>query len=284
MKILSPAKVNLCLEILGKRRDGYHKIRTVFERIRLFDRIELKKAASGIRIESASKEIPRGPKNLAYKAAKLLLEKSKARRGVVITLKKNIPVSAGLGGGSSNAAAVLLGLNRLWRLGYSQKKLMKLGARLGSDVPFFILNASFALGSGRGEMLKKIPAQKVRLWHCIVKPPFGISTKEAYRAFDSTFLTPKKTDVKMLIQSIQKGRSGVIGKLLINSLEVSLDKRVKTIFKIKDKLKLLGAFGALMSGSGSAVFGLYESKSAAELAARVLKKNKQWRVWVASTY
>ncbi len=284
MKLLSPAKVNLCLRVSGKRKDGYHEIQTIFERISLCDRIQLRAAPSGIQLESDSKEIPLGPENLAYKAARLLKERFKVSRGVVIRLQKNIPVSAGLGGGSSNAAAVLWGLNRLWRLGLSQKKLLKLGAELGSDVPFFVLDTSFALGLGRGEILRKIPAPGVRLWHCVVKPPFGISTKEAYNDLRPLGLTPKKTDVKILLQSIQKGSSRGIGKLLINSLEVSVNKRVKVIHRIKKSLLGHGALGALMSGSGSAVFGLFDSKKAAGHAARALKKNKRWRVFVVSTY
>ena len=285
MKLLSPAKVNLSLEVLKKRSDGYHEIRTVFERVGLFDRIELRRLeTSEIRIETDSEEIPAGPENLAYKAAKLLAERGRVRSGVVIRLKKVIPVSAGLGGGSSNAATVLLGLNRLWKLGLSRAHLLKMGAELGSDVPFFILECPFALGTGRGEILKKISPAKARLWHVLVKPPFGISTREAYEGLSLEGLTPGKADVKMLLQSIQKGRSSAIGALLVNSLELSLNKRVRTISNWKKKLLNCGAFGAAMSGSGSTVFGLFDTKKAAEAAARHLRKNKRLRVFVAATY
>ncbi len=227
IRLLSPAKVNLSLEVLKKRPDGYHEVRTVFERVGLFDRIELRSLrTAGIRVETDSKEIPSGSENLVYKAAKLLTERFKVSSGVVIRLEKVIPVSAGLGGGSSNAATVLLGLNRLWSLGLSRTRLLKIGAELGSDVPFFIMESPFALGTGRGEILKKISPAKVTLWHVLVKPPFGISTREAFEGLKLEMLTPGKTDVKMLLQSIQKGRPLVIGQLLFNSLELSLSKRV----------------------------------------------------------
>lgn len=286
MRLVSPAKVNLSLEVLKKRPDGYHEIRTVFARVGLFDRIELTlQKTHGIRFETDSKEVPAGPENLAYKAAKLLEERYNVSSGVSIRLKKVIPVSAGLGGGSSNAAAVLLGLNRLWKLGLSRARLVKIGAELGSDVPFFILESSYALGTGRGEILRKISPAKVRLWYVLVKPPFGISTREAYEGLRLGILTPEKTDVRMLLRSIQKGQPRVIGKLLFNSLELSLNKRVRIILNLKKTLLSCGALGALMSGSGSAIFGLFKTNKLADAAARVLKaQGKRLRVFVAETY
>lgn len=291
MKILSPAKLNLFLHVRSKRRDGYHAIETLFERISLADRLTLEPARSGVRVVSSLKNLPRGPKNIAYRAAKLLKDEFRLPQGVTIRIQKNIPVSAGLGGGSSNAATVLLGLNRLWKLGLSRKTLMCLGARLGSDVPFFLLETPFALGTGRGEKIQKILAPRVKIWHCVVKPSFGISTKKAYqqwarapRPYKLPSLTPKKTDVRMLLHSIRKGRRETLTKLLTNSLEVALNKRVGTILKIKEALSRQGALGCLMSGSGSAVFGIYPSKNSALKAARVLRQNKRWRVFVVSTF
>ena len=194
-----------------------------------------------------------------------------------------LPIS-GLGGGSSNAAAALLGLNRLWKLRLSRKKLLELAARLGSDVPFFILETPFAVGTGRGEKLKKITAPRLKFWHCIVKPPFSISTKEAYSGLRASRLTPQKTDVKMLLRSFQKGPTPRFSQLLQNSLEAALNKRVTTILGIKEKLLSHGALGSLMSGSGSAVFGIFRSGGQARRAARFLRRaNKRWQVFVAST-
>lgn len=285
LRLFSPAKINLCLEVLNKRKDGAHNLRTVFERIGLCDRITLKTLpVPEIRLKTDAKDVPAGRANLAFKAAELLQKRFRVRRGVEICLIKKIPVRAGLGGGSSNAACVLLGLNRLWKLRLSKRKLRRLGAELGSDVAFFILDTSFALGTGRGEILRKIPAGKRKLWHCVVKPPFGISTREAYEGLDLKKLTPPRTDVKMLVRSIQKGRFHSVGKLLINSLELSLSKRVRAISELKKNLLRRGASGALLSGSGSACFGLFDAKKAAEAAARVLRKDKKLKVFVASTY
>ena len=285
MRFFSPAKINLFLRVLGRRLNGYHDLETLFERISLGDEIFLTPTRSEISFHTDAENIPAGPSNLAWRAATLLRDRYHVQKGVAIRLKKRIPVSAGLGGGSSNAATVLLGLNRLWKLNLPQKKLLALAAELGSDVPFFILNTPFAVGTGRGEILKKINRPKLKIWHCLVKPGFGISTKEAYQGLPPSFLTPQNGNVKMLLHSIQKGDSGRLTELLINSLEVSVNKRVKTILKIKSELIRQGALASLMSGSGSAVFGIFSSRQKADLAARFLKKkNKSWQVFVVSTY
>ena len=297
-KFFSPAKINLFLNVLRKRSDGTHAIETLFERLDFGDTIYLHPISSGIELTVRGPEkIPADSTNLAWKAAKLLQRTCGIRQGVRILIRKQIPVSAGLGGGSSNAATVLLGLNRLWNLGLSRKKLIALGLKLGSDVPFFILETSLAFGRGRGEILKKWPKPKRKIWHVLVKPPFGISTSKAYKDFDKVGvvappvseqvvgLTPKKTDVKMLLRSIQRGDSETLPKLLINSLELALNKRVKIISKIKKKLVSEGACGTLLSGSGSCVFGLFLSKQkASKTAGRLKVAHKNWKVFVAATY
>ena len=299
VKLFSPAKVNLFLNVLRKRKDGYHELETLFERIDLKDTITIRRTPRRIRIQNRGEKVPSDTKHLAYRAAKLLKDTYHVRQGVRITVQKRIPVSAGLGGGSSNAATVLLGLNRLWKLGLSRQVLLKLGAKLGSDVPFFILETPFALAKGRGELLKKFPAPGIKLWHVLVKPPFSISTKTAYRVFDALTpplrpakrlfggagLTLPKAGVRMLLHSIQKGDSGALAKLLTNSLELTLNKRLTEILKIKKRLLKEGAAGALLSGSGSCVFGLFSSKAKAVKAARRLRQaHRAWKVFVASTY
>ncbi len=284
LKLKSYAKVNLFLNVLKKRKDGYHEIETLFERISLSDEITLSSAASGIRLTCDSKRLPLGPKNIAYRAAKLLKDTLGIEKGVVIAIKKNIPISAGLGGGSSNAATVLLGLNRLWKLRLSKAQLLRLGASLGSDVPFFILDTPFAIGRGRGELLRRVKAPRLKIWHCLVKPAFPLSTKKAYQSLPSSCLTPQKADVKMLLHSIQRGQGTTLAKLLTNSLEATLNKRVMTILEIKKKLLEQGALGSLMSGSGSCVFGIYASRDQAFKAARVLRsQTKNCQVFCAST-
>ncbi len=328
LRLNSPAKINLFLNVLFKRKDGYHEINTLFERISLFDELTLIPSRSGIKIITRSKNLPRGPGNICYRAAKLLKNRFKIKKGVLIKIKKRIPIAAGLGGGSSNGASVLLGLNRLWKLGLSKEELLRAGARLGSDVPFFILETPFALGRGRGEILRKIRRPGKKIWHCLVKPPFSISTKAAYKNFEKiqlapppvsyarqaigpttcfirsegsaayggktsggtkqvVGLTPTQSNVRMLLHSIHKGDSEFLSKLLTNSLDYTLErtlnKRVMAILKIKKELMRRGALVSLVSGSGPTVFGIFSSQDSAQRAARGLRKNRHWQVFVAST-
>ncbi len=319
MKFLSPAKINLFLNVSGKRKDGFHELRTLYERVSLCDDVSLSPLRSGIRILTDRPDLPMGPKNLAYRAAQLLKVKFGIQKGIVIRIQKRIPVQAGLGGGSSNAATVLLGLNKLWKLGLSKKELCKLGAEIGSDVPFFVLETPFAVGHGRGEILKPIRIKGTKLWHVIVKPPFGISTKQAYQAFDDAFtgpaastapfsqvfpllergdpvsaspvnassgreLTLQKVNVRMLLRSLKKCDSGRLQELLTNSLEVTGSKQLTYIFSVKKKMLEAGALASLMSGSGSSVFGIFASRARALKAARILKRNRSWQVFVVSTF
>ena len=295
MKLFSPAKVNLLLNVLHRRKDGYHDLETVFERIDLGDTVLLRNAPKGIRLRLSGLKVSSGKTNIAYRAAQLLIDRCGVRSGVNISIQKRIPVSAGLGGGSSNAATVLLGLNRLWELRLSRGRLLKWGAELGSDVPFFILQTPFALGQGRGEILTTIRSKK-KFWHVLIKPPFGISTKAAYAGLAPPLRSPKmrfggagltlpKAGVRMLVHSIQKGDTQALAGLLTNSLEVSLNKRVTIISKLKQMLLNSGALGALLSGSGSTVFGVFSSKEKAVRAARRLRQvNRSWKVFVGATY
>ncbi len=275
--------MNLYLRILRKRPDGFHELDTLFERISLSDTLTLTARKSGIRVSCTDKSVPTGPENTVTRAAAALQMATGTAKGVSIRIHKRIPSAAGLGGGSSNAAAALTGLNRLWRLGLSRRRLLKIGASIGSDVPFFLLDTSFATGRGRGEILRKIVYKGPKIWHVLVKPAFGISTKEVYQAFRPTRLTPPRADAKLLLHSIQKGPSFSIAKLLINSLEGSLNKRVTSTLRIKRELVRRGAKVALLSGSGSTVFGIFPSKNSAERARRILGRNKRWKVFVVST-
>lgn len=285
VKLFSPAKINLYLEVLSKRSDGYHNIHTLFERVNLGDTITLRKTAAGIRITTNDPALPTGKNNLAYKAAALLKSECGLKEGVMIQIKKRTPMQSGLGGGSSNAATVLMGLNQLWGLNLSKKRLISLGAQLGSDVAFFLLETSFAIGEGRGEVLKPIWIPRAKIWHCLVKPPFNSSTKEAYQALKPSFLTSKKANVTLCAHSIQRGDWQGLSSLLTNSLELTLNKKVTRIFKIKKLLLENGAKVSLMTGSGSAVFGVFSSKSEANKAARILSSRyKSWKIFVVSTY
>lgn len=278
LKVSSSAKLNLYLEILDKRPDGYHNLRTVFERISLNDTLTLKEIDSPeIRIISDSKDIPRDSRNLAYKAAEILKEDLGISKGVEIRIKKIIPVGAGLGGGSSNAASVLLGLNRLWRLGLSRGRLLGYAAKLGSDVSFFIYNCPYALGTSRGEKIRPLKSWKKRLWHILVVPKINVPTKEIYQEFD-----------KGRGLNVNAGTgSGVypnIKAMLFNRLEEAAFRRYPQVREVKEiLLKEAGLENALMSGSGSAVFGLVDSRKEGLRIAKRVSRFKDWKIFVVKT-
>lgn len=278
LKVSSSAKLNLYLEILNKRPDGYHNLRTVFERISLNDTLTLKEIDSPeIRIISDSKDIPRDSRNLAYKAAEILKDDLGIEKGLEIRIKKIIPVGAGLGGGSSNAASVLLGLNRLWRLGLSRGRLLGYAARLGSDVSFFIYNCPYALGTSRGEKIRPLKSWKKRLWHILVVPKINVPTKEIYREFD-----------KGRGLNVNAGTgSGVypnIKAMLFNRLEEAAFRRYPQVREVKEiLLKEAGLENALMSGSGSAVFGLVDSRKEGLKIAKRVSRFKDWKIFVVKT-
>lgn len=283
VRVLAPAKVNLYLRVVRRRPDGYHDIRTLFERVGLYDTLILRRHRCQLSLSCSDPSLPTDESNLALRAAVLLKERSGYPGGATIRLIKRIPHAAGLGGGSSDAAAVLTGLNALWKLGYGRKRLCRIGLDIGSDVPFFVTGASFAEGAGRGEKLRPIPSKGVRIWHVLVKPGFGISTREAYQGLNPASLTPFRPNAKMMLRSVQKDEWERLAGFLRNDLEVSLNKRVTEIAKIKAALVEQGAYASLLSGSGSTVFGVFAAARNAARAARHLRRNKRWDVFVAPT-
>jgi len=266
IRLLAPAKVNLNLRVLGQRPDGFHEINSVIQKISLFDRITLKKAEKpGIRLACDAPDIPSGPGNLAYQAATLLMETSGImEQGVSIVLEKNIPHGAGLGGGSSDAATVLMGLCDLFGLDLEPDRMHDLACRIGSDVPLF-LHPSPALVTGRGDIVSRFPLC-LDAFFLVVFPGFQISTKWAY----SNFRLTKKT-CNYTISTQKKVHGGKLfpdrwQDLLINDLEAAVLNRHPEIARCKEDLVRFGARASLMSGSGSAVFGLFEDPSAAQRA------------------
>jgi 4-diphosphocytidyl-2-C-methyl-D-erythritol kinase len=281
LTIPSPAKLNLVLEVLGKRPDGYHQLRTVFERISLADRITLTRAKhNGIRVRCSHPHVPLGPGNLVYKAAMMLRRDFSIEEGIDINIIKNIPVAAGLGGGSSNASAVLTGLNRLWRLGLDRPALADYAARIGSDLPFFLYDASFALGTGRGDIIKPL-AVRTKLWHLLVTPRFRIYTKEVFSRLKLN-LTNKKDSANILLPFLRTGDLGRLSRALSNDLEPAILSLRPDFIHLKKKLLDAGAAGVCFSGSGPSIFALAESqKHALSLRARFDKRYAQ--VFVVST-
>ena len=275
MKIRAPAKINLRLRVVGKRKDGYHLIDTIMVPVSLYDEIEISKAKGNDRRRTASAKlqvtcdhplVPQGRKNLAYRAAALLLEKRGIDARVRIHIRKRIPVGAGLGGGSSDAAATLVGLNRLLGLRLSAGRLEKLGLSLGADVPFFI-RARPARARGIGERLDAL-GKLPRLWAVILYPKFPVSTAWVYGRLHLKLTKPSaNTSINSLLGSAEGLR-----KLLVNDLETVTVSRYPQIELLKNRLTQEGALGALMSGSGSSVFGIFNSRVQAERALRRLGK------------
>lgn len=264
IKLNSPAKINLFLDVLNKRQDGYHDIKTVFERINLFDEIELALTPDGvIKIFCSHPDVPLDSSNLCYKAAQLLQQDFMIADGVEITIKKNIPVASGLGGGSSNAATVLMGLNQLWKLGLNKERLLHYAAKVGSDVSFFIWDKSFALGSGRGDKLENLPKVEKELWHILVIADEKMFAKDAYDKINLD-LTKQGQDINILTLALQAGDLKKIRENLFNKLEITVEKSCKTISKVKRELEALGVKNPLVSGSGPAVYGLVDTRKEAE--------------------
>lgn len=268
----APAKINLYLAVLGKRKDGFHQIETVMQTVSLFDEIKLIEQNSGIKVLSSSSKIPKGPANLVYQAADFFLRKTKIKRGVLIELKKNIPVGAGLGGGSSDAAAVLKGLNKLWGLKLSQKKLLAWAQELGSDVPFFIKGGT-AWASGRGE---KIKALKIKKNFCFLLffPGFPLFTAKVYKTFSQLNRQAEPEnhkhikyitrEVKQLIFNLKKGDLQLLKENLYNGLEKAVFKLSPDLMAYRRKLYRTGLKPVLVSGSGTTLFTPVKSVTEAE--------------------
>ena len=308
LRLTSPAKVNLRLEILQKRKDGYHEIRTLFQKISLHDTIDFSlRKERGISITTNCPDLPVGGKNLVYKAAQVILSRSGYSGGVSIHIEKKIPLGAGLGGGSSNAATTLIALNKLLELSLTQKELMAMGVRIGADVPFFFFEGG-AIATGIGERLKKV--ELPFLGYILIYPNFEVSSRWAYQ----NFALPRRLLQPQAIRAGVKTRSGVIlsnlpsldgagegltkvkfrfkiqefldtpvgiSKCLFNDLEKGVSQKFPQIDQMKEILVSAGALGSLMTGSGPTVFGLFSDKEETLRAYRKIKNRIEGHGWIA---
>ena len=271
----APAKVNYRLDVIGKRPDGYHDLRMIMQQVNLCDEVSIELSATpGIRVVCGSSAVPDGEGNIAWRAARALLDLSGSATGVSIAIDKRIPVAAGLGGGSSDCAAVLLGLNELLGLGLSRERLMEIGVTLGADVPFFVY-ARTALAEGIGERLSPLSAPP--LWVVLVNPNVPVSTAWVYRNLQLT----QRDRLATLPDSFEDVAS-VCG-VLSNDLEAVTIHAFPVIDQIKQELLRLGADGSLMSGSGPTVFGLFADQAAARRAGDELARTGEWFVAVVET-
>jgi 4-diphosphocytidyl-2-C-methyl-D-erythritol kinase len=272
----APAKVNFRLDVLRKRQDGYHDLRTIMQRIDLCDELELSlKTEPGIELVCDGADIPADSSNLVWRAASEILKLSTLKTGLNIKLRKNIPVAAGLGGGSSDAASTLMGLNQLLETGLTDKELMAIGLGLGADIPFFIFKKP-AVAEGVGEILTPL-TEIPKLWLALVNPGIHVATSWAYRNLN---LTSEKVAVKLPF--LYKSPADV-SEILSNDLEAVTIERNPVISVIKELLLSAGAGGALMSGSGSTVFGIFAEESAARMAIQSLPADNGWFTAVAAT-
>lgn len=255
----APAKINLSLDVLHKRDDGFHEVKMIMTTIDLADRIEIRELnADRIEIISHNRFVPDDQRNLAYQAAKILKERYRIKKGVAIYITKSIPVAAGLAGGSSDAAATLRGLNRLWSLGLSLDELAEIGSEIGSDVSFCVYGGT-ALATGRGEIIQHIDPPP-HCWVVLAKPTIGVSTADVYKNLNLNNV--EHPNVVGMIEAIKEGNYSRICHLLGNVLESVTLKMHPEVANIKDQMKRFGADAVLMSGSGPTVFGLvqYESR------------------------
>ncbi|MCL2406972.1 MAG: 4-(cytidine 5'-diphospho)-2-C-methyl-D-erythritol kinase [Defluviitaleaceae bacterium] len=279
-KLYARAKINIGLDILGKREDGYHNLVSVMQSVYLADEITVKKIDKpdyGIKVSVENANLPQDERNLAYKTALRVRERYGIDTGIFINLKKNIPVAAGLGGGSSDAAAVLIALRNLYGLNMDEAELYKVGLELGADVPFCLTRGT-CLAEGVGERLRRLnpfpPA-----WFLLVKPPVHVSTADIFNKYSVGEKTMQRPDMERLLYGIRTGDLHEICReeVLVNVFEPITGAIYPVIYEIKKLCREYGALGASMSGSGSTVFGVFIERESADNAARRIKERLGYR-------
>ena len=275
IELKSRAKINLSIDVLGKREDGYHLVEMIMQTIDLYDIINItENDIDEININSNSLDIPLNKNNIVYKAAEVLKERFNIKSGLNIFIQKNIPVAAGMAGGSCNAAAVLVGLNKLWNLKLSEKQLQEIGLALGADVPFCI-SGNAALAQGIGEELTYIKGLPKDTSILICKPNLFVSTKDVYQGLDLDNIKDRP-DNKLLIKCLEEGNIKVLSENMVNVLETVTSKMHEEIIDIEKIMLDNNALGSMMSGSGPTVFGLFEKEEdAIKGKEKLLKKYNQ---------
>lgn len=257
IELKSRAKINLSIDVLGKRDDGYHLVEMIMQTIDLYDVIKIKQLdTNDVVIKSNSSHIPLDNNNIVYKAIELLRQRFNINKGIEVFIEKNIPVAAGMAGGSSNAAAVLVGLNKLWKLNLTEQELQELGLKLGADVPYCI-SGKTALAEGIGEKLSYIKGLPKNISILICKPNLFVSTKDVYQGLDLNN-TENRPNNKLLIECLEKGDIDSLSKNMSNVLENVTSKIHKEINEIEEIMMANSALGSMMSGSGPTVFGLFD--------------------------
>lgn len=283
IRLKARAKINLGLDVLGKREDGYHDVRMVMQTIGIYDRLIMTKIPEDeIRIISNLSFLPVNENNLIYKAIKMLKDEYHFQGGVEVNLNKFIPVAAGMAGGSTDAASAMFGVNRLYRLGLSTKKMMDLGVNLGADVPYCVMRGT-ALAEGIGEKLTKLPAVP-HMWLLVAKPPINVSTRIVYESLDMNGVT-EHPDIDGIIQAVKDQDVNAIAAKMGNVLENVTIPLYPVIDTIKQDMLSHGAINAMMSGSGPTVFGIFpDEQTALQCQAFLKDKGDARQVYITETF
>lgn len=281
IKIDSYSKINLTLNILARREDRYHEIETIMQSINLTDKVIITEEKEGIKIKCNHPQVPVNNQSLAYRSAEKILKKFGIERGVKIEIDKKIPLASGMAGGSANSATILVGINKLFNLNLSNKNLREMGEELGMDVPFCIQNGT-ALAYRRGEKITPLPPINPPLWVVVINPGFKISTQWAYNNIDLEKIKRRKDNTEAMLAALREGKPWEIAKNLFNSFEGLIIKKYPETGRVKDRLINEGALGALISGSGPAVFGIAQNE---EEALKIYEKlEPEYKlIWVVHT-
>ncbi len=282
LRLNAYAKINLTLDVLGDRPDGYHDIETVLHTVELHDSITLREEGEGIAIRCASPDVPADTQNIVYRAAQLLKETFQIPRGVEVELTKCIPIASGLGGGSSDAAVTLLGLAQMWKLRLTDRQLMDLASKIGSDVPFFLAGGA-ALAMGRGERIRLLPPLPTT-WVVLARPAIPVSTEWAYKTLDHAAVR-KRPDTTAVVRALEAEDPATVGRLLCNVFEDVIVARYPIVGRVRDRMRELRALGVSLSGTGPVLFALVANEAAAREAGAALSASfPDLEVFVTRTF
>jgi 4-diphosphocytidyl-2-C-methyl-D-erythritol kinase len=281
LRLNAYAKINLTLDVLGDRSDGYHDIETVLHTVELHDSIILRENGDGVTIRCASPDVPTDTQNIVYRAAQLLRDTFQISRGVEIELTKCIPIASGLGGGSSDAAVTLLGLAQMWKLRLSQRQIIELGSKIGSDVPFFLAGGA-ALALGRGERIRPIrplPTTSVVL----ARPPAQVSTEWAYKMLDHGSVR-RRPETAALVRALEAEESTAVGRLLCNVFEDVIVAHYPIVGAVRDRMAACTPLGVSLSGTGPVLFALVANEAAGHAMSEALADFTGVEAFVTRTF
>jgi 4-diphosphocytidyl-2-C-methyl-D-erythritol kinase len=282
IRVFAPAKLNLYLDVLDRRPDGFHNIETLFEKIDLKDEIIIKEKGKGINVKASLADCGQGRKNIVYKAVTELCKEARARLNLEIYIKKNIPISAGLGGGSSDAAAALRAINKLFVLGINKARLFSIARDVGKDTPFFMTDRAFCVGKGAGELLRPLDIKHL-LFHIVVKPDISLSTRMMYKRIDRYNCLARRHSLQDAISALKKNDISLLEKSYYNAFENTLARDSIYINRVKLMLFNAGAGHSLLSGSGASVFCTFKNRKEAETVFNRLPRRKGMNHFLVST-